>query len=99
MKDPKPIGELLRALMERYRLADPDTWSRLQSEWDTVAGQPWTERTVPLSLKGGELVVEAVTPAAVGMLRYGVTSLVEKLNAEYGEGVVTSVRVIPPTRR
>lgn len=98
MKEPKPIGELLRTLMERYRLVDPDTWTRLRNEWDTVAGQPWSGRTTPLSLKNGELVVEAVTPAAVSMLRYGVVSLMEKLGAEYGDGVVTSVRVIPPTR-
>lgn len=98
MKDPKPIGELLRTLMERYRLVDPDTWTQLRTDWDTVAGQPWSGRTTPLSLKNGELVVEAVTPAAVSMLRYGVVSLMEKLEAEYGDGVVTSVRVIPPAR-
>lgn len=99
MKDPKPIGELLRTLMERYRLVDPDTWTRLRDEWDSVAGQPWSGRTIPLSLKSGELVVEAATPAAVSMLRYGVVSLIEKLETEYGDGVVTSVRVIPPARR
>ena len=99
MKDPKPIGELLRTLMERYRLADPDTWSRLSANWDRVAGQPWSGRTTPLSLKAGELVVEAESAAAVSMLRYGIVSLMEKLAAEYGEGVVSSVRVIPPPRR
>lgn len=99
MKDPKPIGELLRTLMERYRLVDPDTWTRLRSEWDAVAGQPWSGRTVPLSLKDGELVVEAASASAVSMLRYGVVSLIEKLESEYGSGVVTSVRIIPPSRR
>jgi hypothetical protein len=99
MRDPKPIGELLQTLMERYRLVDPDTWTRLHTEWDSMVGHPWSGRSVPLSLKGRELVVEAVSPAAVSMLRYGIGSLLERLAEELGPDVVTSVRVIPPHRR
>lgn len=98
MREPRPIGELLEALIARYRLADPDTWTRLQREWDTVAGHPWSGRSTPRSLQAGELVVEAVSPPAVSMLRYGVGALVERLTEEYGDGVVTSVRVVAPRR-
>lgn len=99
MRDPKPIGELLKMLMERYRLVDPDTWTRLAAEWDTLAGPPWSGRSRPSSLQGGELVVEAVTAAAVSMLRYGAQSLLDRLGEELGPGVVVSVRIIPPARR
>lgn len=99
MKEPRPIGEVLQTLIARYRLADPDTWTRLQREWDTVTGHPWSGRSVPRSLQGGELVVEASSPPAVSMLRYGVSALIERLCEEYGDGVVTSVRVVPPRRR
>jgi hypothetical protein len=99
MRDPKQIGEVLAGLIARYRLADPDTWTRIRSEWDSVVGHPWSGRSVPLSLQDSELVVEAVTPAAVSMLRYGVSGLIERLGSEFGPDVVTSVRVVPPRRR
>jgi predicted nucleic acid-binding Zn ribbon protein len=99
LREPKPIGELLRVLMERYRLVDPDTWTRIAADWDGLAGNPWAGRSKPSSLKGGELVVEASSPAIVAMLRYGTHSLMERLGEEFGAGVVTSVRIIPPPRR
>ena len=99
MRDPKPIGELLDMLMKRYRLADPDTWTRIRTEWDTVVGPPWSGRSLPVSLQNHELVVEAVNPGAVSMLRYGIVALLERLGEEYGPGVVSSVRVVPPRRR
>ena len=98
MREPKPIGDLLRVLIEQYRLADPGTWTRIQQDWDTVSGQPWSGRSTPRSLQNGELVVEASTPAAVAMLRYGIVGLVERLTEEYGAEVVTVVKVVPPRR-
>jgi hypothetical protein len=99
MRDPKPIGDLLKVLLERYRLADPDTWTRIREEWDTLGGHPWSGRSTPMSLKSGELVVEASSAPAVSMLRYGTESLLERLSQELGPGVVVTVRVVPPRRR
>ena len=99
MRDPKPIGELLDTLMKRYRLADPDTWTRLRAEWESIVGQPWSGQSVPLSLQNRELVVEALSAGAVSMLRYGIVSLLERLTEEFGREVVTSVRVVAPRRR
>lgn len=98
MREPKRIGDLLRVLVEQYRLADPDTWSRLTADWDRVSGQPWSGRSSPRSLKDGELVVEASSPGEVRLLRYGVSALVERLGEEYGDGVVRAVKVVPPRR-
>jgi hypothetical protein len=44
------------------------------------------------------LVVEAVATPAVAILRYGVTSLVQRLAGGLGPGVVTEVKVRPPSR-
>ena len=99
MRDPKPVGDLVRTLLERYRLADPDTWSRLQREWADLAGEPWASRSTPRSLQDGRLVVEATTASSVAVLRYGTTSLVARLVEEFGEGVVTAADVVPPRRR
>ncbi len=98
MRDPKPIGDLLQVLLQRYRLVDPDTWTRLRQEWDALGGHPWSGRSTPSSLKDGELVVQASSAAAVSMLRYGTESLLERLEQELGPGVVTAVRVVPPRR-
>ena len=99
MREPKRIGELLQSLIEKYRLVDPDTWTRLEQDWDSMAGPPWSGRSRPRSLQDGELVVEASSAAAVSMLRYGTGALSERLAEELGTTVVTSVRVVAPRRR
>lgn len=98
MRDPKPVGDLVRTLIEQYRLADPGTWSRLESDWPTVAGEPWASRSTPRSLRDGHLVVEATSAASVAVLRYGTAALVSRLCEEFGDGVVTEASVVPPKR-
>jgi hypothetical protein len=47
-------------------------------------------------VRGQELVVEAESAALVGLLRYGIGELQERLDQRLGTGVVESVRVVAP---
>ena len=42
-------------------------------------------------MHGGKLVVEAASPQAVAMLRYGTTGLAHRLNAQLGDDVISEV--------
>ena len=99
MKEPAPLGDLVRDLLDRLGVADPTTWNTVQEEWERVAGEPWATQARPVSLRAGHLTVEAIAPPAVAVLRYGCASLVARLEAELGEGVVTEITVRPPARR
>jgi hypothetical protein len=50
-------------------------------------------------MHGGKLVVEAASPQAVAMLRYGTTGLAHRLNAQLGDDVISEVVVKPPSRQ
>lgn len=99
MSNPTPLGELLSGVLSRLGMRDLAAWSRLRDEWLEVAGPPWDRHSRPLALSEGRLVVEATTPAAVGVLRYGVAGLRSRLVERYGPGVVDEIEVRAPTRR
>jgi hypothetical protein len=95
-RDPAPLGDVLRVILGRLGVGDLEQWNRIRDEWTDVAPAPWNGQAKPLSFTDGVLVVEAITPAAVGILRYGIAGLQQALSARYGEGVVREVRLRSP---
>ena len=96
---PEPLESLLERLLGKLGLPAPSVSRDLEERWEEVAGAPWSGQTRPLFIREGELVVEAVSPALVGLLRYAVGDLMKRLDGHLGEGVVESVRVVAPNRR
>ena len=99
MKDPAPLGDLVRRLLDQLGVADLSVWNDLQSRWDELAGEPWAGQSQPVSLQDGILTVEAHAAPAVSLLRYGQISLVQRLESALGPDIVREVRVRPPARR
>ncbi len=97
-RDPASLGDVLRSVLRRLGVADLELWRRIESEWGELAGSPWDAHARPASLTDGVLVVEAASPAAVSLLRYGVAGLHGRLAERLGEGVVTEIVVRPPRR-
>lgn len=95
-RDPAPLGDLIRRILDGLGVGDLEQWQRMREEWADVVGTPWDRQARPIALADGVLTVEAITPSAVGVLRYGTRGLVERLCEHYGEGVVTDVRLRPP---
>lgn len=87
---------MLRVILGRLGVGDLEQWNRIRDEWAEAAPAPWNGQSRPLSLTDGVLTVEAVTPAAVGILRYGVAGLQQALTDRYGAGVVREVKLRSP---
>jgi hypothetical protein len=98
-RDPLPLGDVLKGILERLGVGDLNQWQKIQDEWVEVAPSPWDRQSRPVALSDGVLVVEAVSPAAVGILRYGVTGLEQRMAERYGEGVVREVKLRSPGPR
>lgn len=96
--EPIPIDATLRRLMDRLGVVDSSIWNRIRDEWVELAGTPWSVQTSPVGMHGGKLVLEAVSPQAVALLRYGTTGLTHRLNTQLGDDIVTEVVVKPPPR-
>ena len=97
-RDLEHFSESVDDMFRRLGLPDPVVMATLSSEWDDLAGAPWTGRSKPLYIKGTTLVVEASSASMVAFLRYGERSLIEALDLRLGIGVVTSVDIHAPGR-
>ena len=98
MTQPESLEEIMRGVLAGMGLPAPSISQTLQENWAKVAGEPWTGNTRPLFVREKELIVEAVSMALVGMLRYCIGDLLRHIDEHLGEGIVDSVRVVGPTR-
>ena len=97
--EPLPIDDTLRRLLDRLGVVEASLWNRIRDEWSDLSGSPWATQTTPVGMHGRKLVLEAVSPQAVAMLRYGTTGLTHRLNAQLGDDVISEVVVKPPGRQ
>ncbi|MPZ53504.1 MAG: DUF721 domain-containing protein [Acidimicrobiia bacterium] len=93
MTDPVGLDKTLGELLSRFGLPHPEVMDRISSEWAEVAGNPWDEKSKPVLLRSGVLVVEVSDRASLGMLRYGVDGLATKLTERYGTDLIQSVEL------
>lgn len=98
-KDLEPFSRSVDDMFRRMGMSDPVLMASIGSEWDKLAGPPWSGRSKPLYIKGTTLVVEAVSGSMVAFLRYGESNLVETLTERFGPGVIDRVDVRPPAMR
>ena len=97
--EPLPIDDTLRRLLDRLGVVEASLWNRIRDDWVGLSGSPWATQTTPIGMHGRKLVVEATSPQAVAMLRYGTTGLTHRLNAQLGDDVISEVVVKPPSRQ
>jgi len=95
-RDLEHFSESVDDMFARLGLPDPMVMAGISSEWDELAGPPWSGRSKPLYIRSKTLVVEAVSPSMVAFLRYGQTSLIEKLAERFGEGTIEAVDIKSP---
>jgi hypothetical protein len=97
-RDLEHFSESVNDMFAKLGLPDPVVMAAVSSEWDELAGAPWSGRSRPLYIKGTTLVVEASSASMVAFLRYGESSLVEKLDDRFGKGTIATVDIRAPGR-
>jgi predicted nucleic acid-binding Zn ribbon protein len=97
-RDLEHFSESVAEMFTRLGLPDPVVMAGVSSEWEELAGPPWSGRSRPLYMKGTTLVVEAVSPSMIAFLKYGETELLRRLSERFGDGVVASIEIKAPGR-
>ena len=97
-RDLEHFSESVDEMFTRLGLPDPVVMAGVSSEWEELAGPPWSGRSRPLYMKGTTLVVEAVSPSMIAFLKYGETELLRRLSDRFGDGVVASIEIKAPGR-
>lgn len=98
-RDLEPFSDSVDEMFIRLGLSDPAVMAALVSEWEDLAGPPWSGRSRPVFVRNKRLVVEASTASMVAFLRYGETTLLGRLEERFGEGVFEGIDVQPPNSR
>lgn len=95
-RDLEHFSDSVDDMFAKLGLPDPVVMAALSSEWDELAGPPWSGRSRPLYIKGTTLVVEASSSSMIAFLRYGESGLIERLAARFGADTVRTVDILPP---
>jgi len=95
-RDPQPFGDLMRRLVDDRGWAGTVTSAAVAARWDILVGPEIAARCQPESLRDGELVLAAQSTAWATQLRLLVPTLMTRITAELGTGVVTRIRVHGP---
>ncbi len=96
-RDLEHFSESIDDMFARLGLPDPMVMAAVSMEWDRLAGPPWTGRSKPLYVRSRTLVVEASSASMVAFLRYGESSLLERLRERFGDGVIETIEIKVPT--
>jgi hypothetical protein len=99
VNEPVRFDAALAEALLRLGIAPIEVLMDLEEHWDEVAGAPWVGISRPVVLRDGELVVEATSGPAAGLLRYAVGDLHRRLDSRLGPGIVDRIAVRQPSRQ
>ena len=95
-RDPQPLGRLASRLATERGWTGRLTTGRLFGRWSEIVGEDVAEHARPVSLREGELTVQASSTAWATQLRLLQRQLVARIKIGVGPGVVTRLRVQGP---
>jgi hypothetical protein len=93
VSDLERVGDGLDEMLRRLGIPSPGDSARLFEEWDRIAGEPWADRSEPIGVQDGELVVEVADGAVATLLRYQTAALVDRLAERLGAPLVQRVTI------
>ena len=96
-RDPALIGEQIdRLLLDRGWNVDVSAGA-VMGRWPVIVGPDVAAHSTPVTFTDGELLVRADSTAWATQLRYMTSTLLGRLEAEAGPGVVTSLQIVGPS--
>lgn len=91
-REPAEISEVIGSIIEGTTVHVDIRHGRVVEEWDRVAGDDWRLAT-PVGVRDGILLVTVPDGATASLVRYQVRPLLAAISAEFGDGLVTGVRI------
>ena len=76
--DPVPVGDLVDSVLGRISTGGPAAVLRLRANWRDVVGAATADRSAPLALEDGSLLVEVADGATASLLRFETARIVRK---------------------
>lgn len=96
-RDPQPLGRLAARLAADRGWNSQLTTGQLFGRWGAIVGEDVAEHAQPVSLREGELTIQAESTAWATQLRLLQRQLLAKIAAGVGNGVVKRLKVHGPS--
>jgi predicted nucleic acid-binding Zn ribbon protein len=96
-RDPQPLGRLASRIAVDRGWTGQLAGGAVFGRWAELVGSDVAEHATPVSLRDGELTVQAVSTAWATQLRLLQRDLLAKIAAGAGRGVVTRLRIHGPS--
>ncbi|WP_425427109.1 DciA family protein [Actinophytocola xinjiangensis] len=96
-RDPQPLGRLASRIATERGWGGQLATGQLFGKWSAIVGADVAEHAQPVSLREGELTVQAASTAWATQLRLLQRQLLAKIAAGVGNGVVTTLKVHGPS--
>jgi len=96
-RDPQPLGRLASRLVADSGWMERLASARVFGQWAKLVGEDVAEHAKPVTLKDGELTVQASSTAWATQLRLLQGKLIAKIAKGVGNGVVKRMRIQGPT--
>jgi predicted nucleic acid-binding Zn ribbon protein len=87
----RPLKDVMKELIETYRLEGKLNEVKAVHSWEKVVGEMIARHTKDIYIRNGKLFVKIDSPALKNELAYSSSTIIENLNAEAGSKVVTEV--------
>jgi predicted nucleic acid-binding Zn ribbon protein len=87
----RPIGEVIREMIQTYRLEGKLNEVKVLHSWEKVVGEMIARHTLDLYIKNKRLFVKVDSPALKNELTYSRSEIAQKLNHEAGGTVIDEV--------
>jgi predicted nucleic acid-binding Zn ribbon protein len=87
----RPIKDVLKELVDTYRLEGKLNEVKAIHSWEKVVGEMIARHTKDLYIKNGKLFVKIDSPALKNELSFSTSTIIENLNAEAGTKVIEDV--------
>ena len=87
----KPLGEVIREMIDTYRLEGKLNEIKVIHSWEKVVGIMIARHTKDLHIRNGKLFVKIDSPALKNELTYSTSVIIERLNKEAGGKVIEEI--------
>ena len=87
----RPIGEVIKEMIETYRLEGRLNEVKVLHSWEKVVGEMIARHTLDMYVKNARLFVKVDSPALKNELSFSRTQIAENLNREAGGKVIEEV--------
>jgi len=95
-RDPQTLGALATGIAKQRGWQPHIGQGRLFGMWESIVGSDIAAHAKPTELRDNVLHIQAESTAWATQLRYVQSSVLAKIAAAVGDGVVTSVRITGP---